>query len=84
MAKAGSWTLTDAEARRPGERKGLDTPVVLAVNGARLVWEQIKKIVPQEEETANSVPAAAVIQRSQALFGITGRKACVGCFVSRV
>ena len=35
MAKAGSWTLTDAEARRPGERKGLDTPVVLAVNGAR-------------------------------------------------
>lgn len=41
-------------------------------------------IVPQEEATANSVPAAAVIQRSQALFGITGRKACVGCFVSRV
>ena len=37
MAKAGSWTLTDAEARRPGERKGLDTPVVLAVNGARSV-----------------------------------------------
>jgi hypothetical protein len=48
------------------------------------MWEQIKKIVPQEEETANSVPAAAVIQRSQALFGITGRKACVGGFVSRV
>ena len=41
-------------------------------------------MVRQEEETANSVPAAAVIQRSQALFGITGRKACVGCFVSRV
>ena len=35
-------------------------------------------MVPQEEETANSVPAAAVIQRSQALFGITGRKGCVG------
>ena len=31
------------------------------------MWEQIKKIVPQEEETANSVPAAAVIQRSQAV-----------------
>ncbi len=41
------------------------------------MWEQIKKIVPQEEETANSVPAAAVIQRSQALFGITGGKAAV-------
>ena len=35
-------------------------------------------IVAQEEGTANSVPAAAVIQRSQALFGITGRKGCVG------
>ena len=35
-------------------------------------------IVLQEEETANSVPAAAVIQRSQALFGITGRKGYVG------
>ncbi len=48
------------------------------------MWEQIKKIVPQEEETANSVPAAAVIQRSQALFGITGLKASVGCSVSLV
>jgi hypothetical protein len=32
MAKARSWTRTDAEARKPGERTGLDTPVVLAVN----------------------------------------------------
>ena len=35
-------------------------------------------IVAKEEGTANSVPAAAVIQRSQALFGFTGRKGCVG------
>ena len=35
-------------------------------------------IVAKEEGTANSVPAAAVIQRSQALFGITGRKGSVG------
>ncbi len=41
------------------------------------MWEQIKKIVPQEEETANSVPAAAVIQRSQELLGITGGKGSV-------
>ena len=34
--------------------------------------------VPQEEATANSVPAAAVIQRSLALFGFTGRKGRVG------
>jgi hypothetical protein len=37
-----------------------------------------KLIVFQEEGTANFVPAAAVIRRSQALFGITGRKECVG------
>ena len=43
-----------------------------------------KVIVPLEEETANSVPAAAVIQRSQALFGFIGRKGCVGGVVSRM
>jgi hypothetical protein len=31
-AKAVSWGWSDAEARKPGERTGLDTPVVLAVN----------------------------------------------------
>ena len=39
--------------------------------------------VPTEEAPANSVPAAAVIRRVQALIGITGRKARVGCFVSQ-
>ena len=32
MAQAVSWEATDAEGRKPGERTGLDTPVVLAVN----------------------------------------------------
>ncbi len=41
-------------------------------------------IVSEEEETANSVPAAAVIQGSQALFGFIGRKGCVGGAVSRM
>ena len=30
------WTIPDAQARKLGERTGLDTPVVLAVNGATL------------------------------------------------
>ncbi len=30
--------------------------------------------VPAEEAAANYVPAAAVIRRQQALFGVTGRK----------
>ena len=38
--------------------------------------------VLEESASANSVPAAAVIQRMQALSGITGHKASVGCLVS--
>ena len=37
----------------------------------------------EEEAPANFVPAAAVIRRGLALFGITGRKAHVGGFVSQ-
>ena len=40
-------------------------------------------MVPLEEAPANSVPAAAVIRRVQALFGITGRKERVGGKVSQ-
>jgi hypothetical protein len=40
--------------------------------------------VPVEEAPANFVPAAAVIRRGLALFGITGRKARVGGFQVRV
>jgi hypothetical protein len=36
VAKATSWTNTDAEARRRGEQTGLDTLVVHAVNGESL------------------------------------------------
>ncbi|GAW85204.1 conserved hypothetical protein [Bathymodiolus platifrons methanotrophic gill symbiont] len=38
--------------------------------------------LPLEEAPANSVPAAAVIRRVQALIGITGRKAFVGGYLS--
>ena len=41
-------------------------------------------MVPTKEAPANSVPAAAVIRRVQALIGITGRKAHVGGLVSRM
>ena len=47
MAKASLWTVTDAEARRLGEQTGLDTPVVLAVNGARLVWGESTPSAPE-------------------------------------
>ncbi len=35
MAKAVLWAVADAEARKPGERTGLDTLVVPAVNDGR-------------------------------------------------
>ena len=50
MAKAALWTVTDAEVRKLGERTGLDTLVVLAVNGARLLW-------------ADSTPSVAELTR---------------------
>ncbi len=40
--------------------------------------------LPLEEAPANSVPAAAVIRRVQALIGITGRKGCVGGPISQM
>ena len=40
--------------------------------------------VPEESASANSVPAAAVRRRMQALSGIIGRKASVGCYSSQL
>ncbi len=40
--------------------------------------------VTKEEAPANSVPAVAVRRREQALLGITGRKGCVGGFLSKM
>ncbi len=40
--------------------------------------------VPAEAAAANYVPAAAVIRRQRALFGVTGRKGCVGGLLSLV
>ncbi len=37
MTKVAIWPVTDAETRKPGERTGLDTPVVLALNDVHLV-----------------------------------------------
>ena len=59
----------------------------------RRVWDEVfrdvnhcrrgrERTVPSKKAPANYVPAAAVIQRSQALFGFTGRKGCAGGRVS--
>ena len=41
-----------------------------------------ERTVPQEQVTANYVPAAAVKRRWRTLSGFTGRKALAGGFVS--
>ncbi len=49
-----------------------------ALRGVKFLSTGTIMTVPGEEAAANYVPAAAVIRRQQALFGITGRKECVG------
>ncbi len=47
VAKAALWNVTDAEVRKRGERTGLDTLVVHAVNGVHLVWGELNPSVPE-------------------------------------
>jgi hypothetical protein len=61
-------TLTE---QRRVEEDGLR--VVNSFSGERGI-----RTVPQEEASANYVPAAAVIRRRRALSGVTGRKGCAG------
>ncbi len=47
MAKAATWTGTDAEARKRGEQTGLDTLVVHTVNDGHLVLRVSTPAVPK-------------------------------------
>ena len=47
MAKAATWSYTDAEVRKRGEQTGLDTLVVHAVNDGHLVLEVLTPSVPK-------------------------------------
>ena len=47
MAKATFWPETDAEGRKRGERTGLDTLVVHAVNDEYLVSGESTPSVPE-------------------------------------
>ncbi len=55
-----------------------------ALRGVKLFRQGRTMTVPAEAAAANYVPAAAVIRRQQALFGVTGRKGCVGGCLSLV
>ena len=47
VAKAALWNVTDTDVRKLGERTGLDTLVVPAVNGAHSVWGGLTLSVPE-------------------------------------
>ena len=47
MAKAACYVISDTEMRKRGERTGLDTAVVLAVNDADQVPEVSTLLVPK-------------------------------------
>jgi hypothetical protein len=47
VAKAASWPITDTQTRKLGERTGLETPVVLAVNDADLASVGLNPSVPK-------------------------------------
>ena len=70
--------------RRRVEDEGLRIVNSCHLEAKRGCEQHTRLIVPEEEGTANFVPAAAVIRRSQALFGITGRKGSVGGVVSQM
>ena len=74
-------TLT--QQRRVSE-EGLRVVKLCQVGKNAFDEESEELMVPLEEAPANSVPAAAVIRRVQALFGIIGRKERVGGLVSQM
>ena len=50
MAKASFWNESDGEGRKLGEQTGLDTPVVLAVNDARLMLQALRELAVSERK----------------------------------
>ena len=55
-----------------------------ALRGVKFFRQGRILTVPAEAAAANYVPAAEVIRRQRALFGVTGRKGCVGGLLSLV
>ena len=50
MVKAPIWNESDGEGRKLGEQTGLDTPVVLAVNDARLMLRTLRELAVSERK----------------------------------
>ena len=69
MAKAAHWAGTDAEARRRGERTGLDTPVVHAVNDVDSVWAVLTPSAPQPTRQVDRLGSTAARLKLKGIDG---------------
>ena len=69
MAKAASWAVPDTEARRRGERTGLDTPVVHAVNDADWAWRASTPAVPEPTREVRRLGSTAARLKLKGIDG---------------
>ena len=69
MAKAANWAGPDAEARRRGERTGLDTPVVHAVNDVDSVWAVLTPSAPQPTREVDRLGSTAARLKLKGIDG---------------
>jgi hypothetical protein len=69
VAKATRWAWTDAEGRKRGERTGLDTRVVHALNDGYSAWGVSTPSVP---ELTREVPRLGSTAARLKLKGIDG------------
>lgn len=69
MAKAAGWADPDAEARRRGERTGLDTPVVHAVNDADWAWRALTPAVPEPTREVGRLGSTAARLKLKGIDG---------------
>ncbi len=65
------------------QRRRVEDDGLRVVNSSEVKNARKGLTVTSKEAPANYVPAAAVIRRGQTLLGITGRKGCVGGWVSQ-
>jgi hypothetical protein len=69
VAKAAGWAVPDAEARRRGERTGLDTPVVHAVNDADWAWGDLTPSVPEPTREVRRLGSTAARLKLKGIDG---------------
>jgi hypothetical protein len=69
VAKAAGWADPDAEARRRGERTGLDTPVVHAVNDADWAWRALTPAVPEPTREVRRLGSTAARLKLKGIDG---------------